>query len=124
MSNPAFTGYDCFNGQELASVVILYTKVYTLYSIYWHDGFWKASFYIIGWFAFSAVFPQPWYRGPTKITELSETSFREKIFANKQKNNKSTPITEIKGPRIQEIHDEDEDSGHMEEKKRKYKVRM
>lgn len=35
--------------EELTSVLILYTKVYTLWSLYWNAGVWRVLFYFAGW---------------------------------------------------------------------------
>lgn len=51
----------------------------------------------------STVFPQPWYRGPTKIFELNDAAFRDKVLLKKPA---TVPVDEIKGPRITEIDDE------------------
>lgn len=73
----------------------------------------------------STIFPQPWYRGPTKIFELNEAAFRDKVIHSaKPKSSSSTssstsstlPIDEIKGPRITEI-DENEEKKEKKEKK-------
>ncbi|KAI8973680.1 hypothetical protein BDF20DRAFT_666348 [Mycotypha africana] len=112
--------------EELCSVLILYAKFFTLCNIYWRKGFWLAALYGFGWMAISTVFPQPWYRGPTKIYELNETAFRDRVLGrNKQKASTVKPtsstsssasppvsssstmsIDDIKGPRITEIEDE------------------
>lgn len=71
----------------------------------------------------STVFPQPWYRGPTKLAELTETSFRAKVCPIKKKSSASStpststttatmPASDIKGPRITEIKDDEDDSNH------------
>ncbi|KAI8078690.1 uncharacterized protein BX664DRAFT_342490 [Halteromyces radiatus] len=107
--------------EELTSVLILYTKVFTLWSLYWNAGIWKTISYIVGWIVLSTIFPQPWYRGPTKLIELTESSFRNKVCPVKKKPTSSSsstttsspssttstvPINEIKGPRITEIDDD------------------
>ncbi|CEP18999.1 hypothetical protein [Parasitella parasitica] len=73
----------------------------------------------------STIFPQPWYRGPTKIYELNEAAFRDQVLgpAKPKPSSSSTttststmPIDEIKGPRITEIVEDDNDD---KEKKKK-----
>ncbi|OBZ82179.1 Thioredoxin-related transmembrane protein 2-B [Choanephora cucurbitarum] len=115
------------SAEELSSVLILYTKFFSLCSIFWRFGFWRFSFYAIGWIVLSTVFPQPWYSGPTKIYELSATAFRDKVLGKPVKQSTSStantsssssappssssstiPLEDMKGPRITEIVDEDE----------------
>ncbi|KAI8331505.1 hypothetical protein BC941DRAFT_438567 [Chlamydoabsidia padenii] len=94
--------------EELTSVLILYTKVYSIWTLYWNVGLWRVLFYFVGWLLVSSLFPQPWYRGPTKLIELTESSFRAKVCpANKKKPTPTIPITDIKGPRITEITQDD-----------------
>ncbi|KAI9246613.1 thioredoxin-like protein [Sporodiniella umbellata] len=68
------------SAEELASVVILYTKFFTLCSLFWRYGFWTASAYTVGWIVFSTLFPQPRYQGPTEVSELNLTGFQEKVL--------------------------------------------
>jgi hypothetical protein len=124
--------------EELSSVIILYTKFFSLCSIYWRFGFWSSVLYTIGWIGkneqlnkkrlkehrnnnsfivLSTIFPQPWYRGPTKIFELNDTAFKEKVLLKKQQ--QQTTIDDIKGPRITEIIDDKND-----DKKEKKKVEL
>lgn len=35
--------------EELSSVLILYTKFFTLCSLFWRFGLWKATLYTAGW---------------------------------------------------------------------------
>jgi hypothetical protein len=51
------------------------------------------------------VFPQPWYRGPTKIFELNDAAFRDRVLLKKPV---TVPVDEIKGPRITEIDEVEE----------------
>ncbi|KAI9274841.1 hypothetical protein BDA99DRAFT_498727 [Phascolomyces articulosus] len=95
--------------EELASVLILYTKFFTFCMIYWKYGMFKTILYLGGWIVLSTLFPQPWYQGPTKIVELSETKFREDV--QRRKRQTATPPTD--GPRITEITDENEEGGAM-----------
>ncbi|CAO3577335.1 unnamed protein product [Absidia cylindrospora] len=81
------------SAEELASVLILYSKVYTLWSLYWNIGVWRVCLYFVGWLMLSTVFPQPWYRGPTKLIELTETTFREKVCPIKKKPSSSNSST-------------------------------
>lgn len=53
----------------------------------------------------STVIPQPWYRGPTKIFELNDAAFRDKVLLKKPE---SVPVDDMKGPRITEIKDTEE----------------
>jgi hypothetical protein len=55
----------------------------------------------------STFFPQPWYSGPTKIFELSEAAFRDRVLKSTKPSSSSSTISvdEIKGPRITEIDD-------------------
>ncbi|CEI85835.1 hypothetical protein RMCBS344292_00285 [Rhizopus microsporus] len=39
------------SAEELSSVIILYTKFFTLCSLFWRIGFWTSFFYIVGWIA-------------------------------------------------------------------------
>ncbi|KAG2223631.1 hypothetical protein INT45_009990 [Circinella minor] len=88
--------------EELASVLILYTKFFTFCMIYWKYGMFKTILYLGGWIVLSTLFPQPWYQGPTKIIDLSERKFREDVQRRKQTN-----INEVgEGPRITEITDD------------------
>ncbi|KAI8340684.1 hypothetical protein BC941DRAFT_224422 [Chlamydoabsidia padenii] len=121
--------------EELASVLILYTKVYSLWNIYCTAGIWRVLLYVVGWITLSTIFPQPWYQGPTNLIELSESMFRTKVCPVKKKyagspsssvssstttspsastTTRSTspsimPINDIKGPRITEL-DNDQDT--------------
>ncbi|KAI9267024.1 thioredoxin-like protein [Helicostylum pulchrum] len=95
--------WKCFvaaTAEELCSVFILYTKFFSFCSIYWRFGFWSSVLYAVGWIVLSSVFPQPWYRGPTKIFELNEPAFRDKVQLKKPT---TVPVDEIKGPRITEL---------------------
>ncbi|GAA5810457.1 hypothetical protein MFLAVUS_003878 [Mucor flavus] len=86
--------WKCFvaaTAEELCSVFIF---------IYWRFGFWSSVLYAVGWIVLSSVFPQPWYRGPTKIFELNEAAFRDKVQLKKPT---TVPVDEIKGPRITEL---------------------
>lgn len=47
----------------------------------------------------STLFPQPWYRGPTKVIELTGSTFRERVLL---KQAKSTP-------KIQEVNEDEEE---------------
>ncbi|GAN05211.1 conserved hypothetical protein [Mucor ambiguus] len=112
--------WKCFmaaTAEELSSVLILYTKFFTVCSLFWRFGFWYFCLYAIGWIVLSTIFPQPWYRGPTKIYELNEAAFRDKVLhtvKSKPSSSSSTaststlPIDEIKGPRITEIDENEE----------------
>ncbi|KAI7877652.1 hypothetical protein K492DRAFT_12351 [Lichtheimia hyalospora FSU 10163] len=71
--------------EELASVLILYTKFFSFCMIYWKHGMGYSALYLIGWFTLSTLFPQPWYQGPTKITELSQEDLRTKVKGSKDK---------------------------------------
>ncbi len=62
----------------------------------------------------STVFPQPWYRGPTKIFELNDAAFRDKVLLKKST---TTSVDDIKGPRITEI-DEKEPEQKKDDKKK------
>ncbi|KAI8639342.1 hypothetical protein BD408DRAFT_350178 [Parasitella parasitica] len=118
--------WKCFmaaTAEELSSVLILYTKFFTVCSVFWRFSFWYSCLYAIGWIALSTFLPQPWYRGPTKIYELNEAAFRDKVLGspNPKSSSSSTttststmPIEEIKGPRITEIV---EDEKEVKEKK-------
>lgn len=142
--------WKCFmaaTAEELSSVIILYSKFFTAYSLFWRFGFWYSCLYAIGWIGnifhgytgvyavhlliaaiivLSSVFPQPWYRGPTKIYELNEAAFRDKVLlttakskptslsASSSTSTSTMPISEIKGPRITEI---DEKTEEIKEKK-------
>ncbi|KAI9485595.1 MAG: hypothetical protein EXX96DRAFT_598386 [Benjaminiella poitrasii] len=104
--------------EELTSVIMLYTKFFTLCSVFWTFGFWYSSLYIIGWIVLSTLLPQPWYRGPTKIYELNEAAFRDRVLKSASKTPKSStssssssstvPVEEIRGPRITEITEDKE----------------
>ncbi|KAI8145944.1 thioredoxin-like protein [Fennellomyces sp. T-0311] len=85
--------------EELASVLILYTKFFTFCMVYWKSGMFKSILYLAGWMVLSTLFPQPWYQGPTKIVELSENTFREEVQRKRSSD----------GPRITEITDENRD---------------
>ncbi|KAI9321739.1 hypothetical protein BX666DRAFT_1905203 [Dichotomocladium elegans] len=65
--------------EELASVLILYTKFFSFCMIYWKSGMGYSVLYLIGWFVLSTVCPQPWYRGPTKIVELSDETLKKDV---------------------------------------------
>lgn len=65
----------------------------------------------------STVFPQPWYRGPTKIYELNDAAFRDKVLLKKSTST-TTSIDEIKGPRIVEIDETKEKEPKKSEKKK------
>lgn len=69
----------------------------------------------------STVFPQPWYRGPTKIFELNDTAFREKVLLKKLSSTSTTTtgVDEIKGPRITEIDENDDKEDKKKEKEKK-----
>ncbi|KAL0090600.1 hypothetical protein J3Q64DRAFT_1806974 [Phycomyces blakesleeanus] len=98
--------------EELASVLLLYGKVFTCLVLYWEYGFWKFVLYSIGWGVLSTFFPQPWYQGPTKIIELSENMLREKVLKPKKNKGKSpaySDVDDIKGPRIIELKSDDEE---------------
>jgi hypothetical protein len=44
--------WKCFmsaTAEELSSVLILYTKFFTLCSLFWRFGLWKATLYTAGW---------------------------------------------------------------------------
>ncbi|KAI7885463.1 thioredoxin-like protein [Mucor mucedo] len=100
--------WKCFmaaTAEELSSVFILYTKFFSLCSIYWRFGFWSSALYTLGWIVLSTVIPQPWYRGPTKIFELNDTAFRDKVLLKKPE---GVSVDDIKGPRITEISETDE----------------
>ncbi|SAM05404.1 hypothetical protein [Absidia glauca] len=84
--------------EELASVLILYTKVYSLWTIYCTAGMWKVLFYVVGWLTLSTLFPQPWYQGPTNLVELSETMFRAKVCPVKKKYVSSSPPSTTTSP--------------------------
>lgn len=92
--------------EELASVLILYTKFFSFCMIYWKHGMGYSVLYLIGWFskwssqgnihvwmysfknhviALSTLFPQPWYQGPTKIVELSQEDLHTKVKGSKNK---------------------------------------
>ncbi|KAL9538052.1 hypothetical protein MBANPS3_011234 [Mucor bainieri] len=121
--------WKCFmaaTAEELSSVLILYTKFFTVCSLFWRFGFWYSCLYAIGWIVLSTIFPQPWYRGPTKIYELNEAAFRDKVLHTvkpKPSSSSSTaststlPIDEIKGPRITEIDENEEPMEKKEDKK-------
>ncbi|KAK4515414.1 Carbon-nitrogen hydrolase [Mucor velutinosus] len=121
--------WKCFmaaTAEELSSVLILYTKFFTVCSLFWRFGFWYSCLYAIGWIVLSTIFPQPWYRGPTKIYELNEAAFRDKVLhtaKSKPSSSSSTaststlPIDEIKGPRITEIDEHEEPKEKKEQKK-------
>ncbi|KAI7902615.1 uncharacterized protein BX663DRAFT_509870 [Cokeromyces recurvatus] len=109
--------WKCFmaaTAEELSGVIILYTKFFTLCSLFWKMGFWTTFFYIIGWIILSTIFPQPWYRGPTKIYELNEAAFRDKVLKSnttkspKPSSKSTVPVEDIKGPRITEITEEED----------------
>ncbi|KAI9484443.1 hypothetical protein BDB00DRAFT_855745 [Zychaea mexicana] len=85
--------------EELASVLILYTKFFTFCMVYWKSGMFKSILYLAGWMLLSTLFPQPWYQGPTKIAELSETKFREEVQRKRLAD----------GPRITEVTSESEE---------------
>ncbi|ORZ13562.1 hypothetical protein BCR42DRAFT_330642 [Absidia repens] len=122
--------------EELASVLILYTKVYTVWNFYWTAGMWNVFLYSIGWVILSTLCPQPWYQGPTKLVELTETAFRQRVCANKKPSSSPSsrptspststttatattiPASDINGPRITGIDDDEGD------KKIKYWVVM
>ncbi|KAG0762023.1 hypothetical protein G6F57_006518 [Rhizopus arrhizus] len=87
------------SAEELSSVIILYTKFFSLCSLFWRFGFWYSALYIIGWIVLSTLFPQPWYRGPTKVIELTGSTFRERVLL---KQAKSTP-------KIQEVNEDEEE---------------
>ncbi|CAO3596540.1 unnamed protein product [Absidia cylindrospora] len=111
--------------EELASVLILYTKVNTVWNLYWTAGMWKVFLYSIGWVILSTLFPQPWYQGPTKLVELTETTFRQRVCA-KEKSSSSRPTSpststttttsttipasDINGPKITEIGDDEDNN--------------
>lgn len=127
--------------EELSSVLILYTKFFTVCSIFWRFGFWYSCLYAIGWignlimlscdYAFtdqycivlSTIFPQPWYRGPTKIYELNEAAFRDKVLHTAKPKPSSLTSTistgEIKGPRITELDENGEPKEDKEDKEEK-----
>ncbi|ORX57614.1 hypothetical protein DM01DRAFT_1334211 [Hesseltinella vesiculosa] len=72
--------------EELSSVMILYAKVLTTWSLYSHFGLWWAALYLCGWFLLSSVVPQPWYRGPSRVAELTESAFRSKVQQKSSQN--------------------------------------
>ncbi|KAG1459103.1 hypothetical protein G6F56_006238 [Rhizopus delemar] len=75
--------WKCFvsiTAEELFSVILLYSKFFTLCSLFWRYGFWSTALYIIGWITFSTIFPQPRYQGPTKVVELTMSTFQEKVL--------------------------------------------
>ncbi|EPB91323.1 hypothetical protein HMPREF1544_01840 [Mucor circinelloides 1006PhL] len=118
--------WKCFmaaTAEELSSVLILYTKFFTVCSIFWRFGFWYSCLYAIGWIVLSTIFPQPWYRGPTKIYELNEAAFRDKVLhtaKSKPSSSTSTISTgEIKGPRITELDENGEPKEDKEDKEEK-----
>ncbi|KAI8067078.1 hypothetical protein BC940DRAFT_239350 [Gongronella butleri] len=69
--------------EELSSVLILYAKVYSTWSIYSHSGLWWSLLYLGGWFTLSSIVPQPWYRGPSKVVDFTEAAFRTKVYPKK-----------------------------------------
>lgn len=99
----ALSAWKCVmasTAEELTSVLILYTKFFSLCMLYWKTSFWRPLLYIVGWIcedpgkdneidfallitmqhvAISTLFPQPWYQGPTKIEELTEDRFRKQV---------------------------------------------
>ncbi|KAF7724123.1 Thioredoxin- transmembrane protein 2 [Apophysomyces ossiformis] len=93
--------------EELASVIILYTKFFSLCYLYIHSSIYWVIFYTIGWIFLSTLYPQPWYRGPSNIVELSEDSFRSKVL-RKRRGKSARKIDEIKGPRIVEVKSDEE----------------
>lgn len=109
--------------EELSSVFILYTKFFSLCSIYWRFGFWSSVLYTAGWIVLSTVFPQPWYRGPTKIYELNDAAFRDKVLLKKPTSSSSTSTTtsidDIKGPRIVELDESATDKDVKKDDKKK-----
>ncbi|KAI8372987.1 uncharacterized protein BYT42DRAFT_578787 [Radiomyces spectabilis] len=112
--------------EELASVVILYTKFFTVCNLYWKFGMWRTVFYIFGWIAISTLFPQPWYQGPTKIIELTESAFRQRVLKPSKKSSaKNTmPIEDIEGPRITEVHSDSAEESSASSASVKYWVVM
>ncbi|KAI8985885.1 thioredoxin-like protein [Pilobolus umbonatus] len=82
------------SAEELASVLILYTKFFTVCTLFWKYGLWKAVLYSVGWIVLSSLFPQPWYKGPTKIFELTEAAFKDKVLKSKSRFG-SAKITEL-----------------------------
>ncbi|KAI9362162.1 thioredoxin-like protein [Pilaira anomala] len=116
--------WKCFvaaTAEELCSVVILYTKFFSFCSIYWRFGFWSSALFAAGWIVLSSVFPQPWYRGPTKIFELNEAAFRDKVQLKKST---TVPVEDVKGPRITEVEDENEKDTKKPEIDSKYWIVM
>ncbi|KAI9023027.1 hypothetical protein CLU79DRAFT_791911 [Phycomyces nitens] len=105
-------GFMASTAEELASVLLLYGKVFTCLVLYWEYGFWRFVLYSIGWAVLSTFFPQPWYQGPTKIIELSENMLRERVLKSKKNKGKSpaySDVDDIKGPRITELKSDDEE---------------
>lgn len=48
----ALSAWKCVmasTAEELASVLILYTKFFSLCMLYWKVGFWRSMLYIVGW---------------------------------------------------------------------------
>ncbi|ORY89997.1 hypothetical protein BCR43DRAFT_499827 [Syncephalastrum racemosum] len=84
--------------EELASVLILYTKFFSLCLFYWKSGLWTSALYAIGWIVLSTLFPQPWYQGPTKIIELSESDFISKVTKKPKSKERIVEVNE-EGPK-------------------------
>ncbi|KAG0172718.1 Thioredoxin- transmembrane protein 2 [Apophysomyces sp. BC1034] len=108
--------------EELASVLILYSKFFTLCHLYFNTGMFRVILYVAGWMLLSTFYPQPWYRGPTNIIELSEQAFKTKVL--RKKRGSARKIDEIKGPRIVEVKSDEETAEEDEEIGPKYWIVM